>query len=167
MSVRTKDIPLELPLIPIRNRVIFPGSVVRLNIGRAKSLKIVEHINRGLKRTRGGGFSNDGSGNGGEDAAGAAGGAGAGANAKSVLSPKDNVFVALATIRSPSPSSSEEENKDGPSSSSSAAGPPIYPVGVVVRVAQMSRAGKELWTMLVEGVIRFEVSEFTQANPFW
>ena len=42
--MRQEIVSNELPLIPIRNRVLFPGSVVRLNIGRPKSLKVVHWL---------------------------------------------------------------------------------------------------------------------------
>ena len=45
--------------------------------------------------------------------------------------------------------------------------PQVYPVGVIVRVSQLKRAGKALFTMLVEGVCRFELLRVVQSEPFW
>ena len=38
---RRHVVPPQLPLLPIRNRVLLPGSLLRLNIGRPKSVQLV------------------------------------------------------------------------------------------------------------------------------
>jgi len=37
-------IPSELPLLPLRNTVIFPHQIVPLSVGRAKSLRVIEDV---------------------------------------------------------------------------------------------------------------------------
>ena len=38
------NVPSELPLLPIKNRVLLPGSALKLAIGRAKSVSLVESL---------------------------------------------------------------------------------------------------------------------------
>ncbi len=40
------DIPDELPLLPIRNAVLFPGGVAPFDVGRPGSLRLIEHTER-------------------------------------------------------------------------------------------------------------------------
>src|SRR4026207_255838 len=42
-------IPQMLPILPIRNIVVFPGTVMPLNIGRAKSKSLLEEVMPGDK----------------------------------------------------------------------------------------------------------------------
>lgn len=37
------QIPDTLPILPLRNTVLFPGVIIPINIGRAKSLKLIKH----------------------------------------------------------------------------------------------------------------------------
>jgi len=41
-NLQQKDIPETLPLLPLRNMVLFPGVVMSVSIGRVKSLKLVK-----------------------------------------------------------------------------------------------------------------------------
>lgn len=36
--------PETLPLLPLRNSVVFPASVVPINVGRARSVRLVEEL---------------------------------------------------------------------------------------------------------------------------
>jgi ATP-dependent Lon protease len=38
------ETPESLPLLPLRNSVLFPASVVPINVGRARSVRLVEHL---------------------------------------------------------------------------------------------------------------------------
>ncbi|MBR3946811.1 MAG: LON peptidase substrate-binding domain-containing protein, partial [Bacteroidales bacterium] len=41
-----KDLPEFLPILPLRNSVLFPGVVFPINIGRQKSFKLIREIQR-------------------------------------------------------------------------------------------------------------------------
>src|SRR3954470_2807877 len=42
-------IPNELPILPIRNIVVFPGTVIPLNVGRQKSKNLLDEVMPGEK----------------------------------------------------------------------------------------------------------------------
>jgi len=42
-------IPSEIPLLPLRNTVIYPHQIVPLSVGRPKSLRVIEEVTRGDK----------------------------------------------------------------------------------------------------------------------
>ncbi|GAB4376508.1 MAG: endopeptidase La [Salibacteraceae bacterium] len=44
-----QDIPTELPILPVRNTVLFPGVVIPITIGRDKSIKLVKDAYSGDK----------------------------------------------------------------------------------------------------------------------
>lgn len=46
-SLDLKDIPEELPILPVRNTVLFPGVVLPITVGRSKSIKLVKKAYRG------------------------------------------------------------------------------------------------------------------------
>ena len=41
------DFPDELPILPVRNTVLFPGVVIPITVGRPKSVKLVKKANKG------------------------------------------------------------------------------------------------------------------------
>ena len=41
--------PNELPILPLRNNVLFPGVVIPITVGRDKSIKLIQEANRGNK----------------------------------------------------------------------------------------------------------------------
>lgn len=43
-GLEQKDIPGTLPILPLRNMVLFPGVVMSVSIGRVKSLKLVKEV---------------------------------------------------------------------------------------------------------------------------
>ncbi len=43
------DVPRELPVLPVRNVVVFPGTVVPLSIGREKSKRLIDAVLAGSK----------------------------------------------------------------------------------------------------------------------
>ena len=36
------EIPDQLPILPLRNSVLFPGSIIPIDVGRRKSVRLVE-----------------------------------------------------------------------------------------------------------------------------
>lgn len=43
---KPQDLPGELPVLPLRNSVFFPGAVMPLTIGRAKTIRLIEEATR-------------------------------------------------------------------------------------------------------------------------
>jgi ATP-dependent Lon protease len=41
--------PEELPILPLRNNVLFPGVVIPITVGRDKSIKLIQEANKGSK----------------------------------------------------------------------------------------------------------------------
>jgi ATP-dependent Lon protease len=41
--------PEVLPLLPLRNTVLFPGVVIPITVGRDKSIRLVQEANKGNK----------------------------------------------------------------------------------------------------------------------
>uniref|UniRef100_UPI00404BA02B endopeptidase La n=1 Tax=Fulvivirga sp. TaxID=1931237 RepID=UPI00404BA02B len=46
-NFETDDLPEELPILPIRNTVLFPGVVIPITVGRQKSIRLVKKAYRG------------------------------------------------------------------------------------------------------------------------
>lgn len=44
--MRTQDYPSELPILPIRNTVLFPGVVLPITVGRDKSIKLIQEAHK-------------------------------------------------------------------------------------------------------------------------
>ena len=44
-----KEIPEELPILPLRNTVLFPGVMIPITVGREKSTKLIEDVKNGNK----------------------------------------------------------------------------------------------------------------------
>ena len=45
-EMKATDLPGELPILPLRNSVFFPGAVMPLTIGRAKTIRLIEEVTR-------------------------------------------------------------------------------------------------------------------------
>lgn len=43
------EVPEELPILPLRNTVLFPGVILPITVGREKSLRLLEEANKGNK----------------------------------------------------------------------------------------------------------------------
>ncbi|NJM93935.1 MAG: endopeptidase La, partial [Cytophagales bacterium] len=46
-QARTDDYPAELPILPIKNTVLFPGVVIPITVGRQKSIRLIKRAYRG------------------------------------------------------------------------------------------------------------------------
>ena len=46
LSSEEGELPKSLPLMPLRNTVLFPGVIVPISVGRDKSLKLVKDVQR-------------------------------------------------------------------------------------------------------------------------
>jgi ATP-dependent Lon protease len=44
-----EEIPVELPILPLRNTVLFPGVVIPITVGRDKSIRLIKDANKGNK----------------------------------------------------------------------------------------------------------------------
>ena len=158
MSIYVED-EKELPLLGIRRRVLFPGLMLRLTIGRPKSVRLVtdsfwDAKNRSFKKD-------------------------------SMIF----VCTVVNTASSPNSSSNastadmnEKDKKGGalPEQQAQALKKRtipdaekelIYEVGTVARVLQLSRVNNSetqtsQFTMLVEGMYRARLSDFVRVEPF-
>ncbi len=48
-SVNNQEFPNDLPILPLRNNVLFPGVVIPITVGRDKSIKLIQEANKGNK----------------------------------------------------------------------------------------------------------------------
>ena len=48
-EIRKEDVPDELPILPLRNTVLFPGVVIPITAGRDQSIKLIKEANKGDK----------------------------------------------------------------------------------------------------------------------
>ena len=48
-NVNKQVFPEELPILPLRNNVLFPGVVIPITVGRDKSIKLIQEANKGNK----------------------------------------------------------------------------------------------------------------------
>ncbi len=48
-EIRQEEIPASLPILPLRNTVLFPGVVIPITAGRDKSIKLIDDANKGGK----------------------------------------------------------------------------------------------------------------------
>jgi len=48
-TMRNQDFPEEIPILPLRNNVLFPGVVIPITVGRDKSIRLIQDANKGAK----------------------------------------------------------------------------------------------------------------------
>ncbi len=48
-KMNNEDVPEILPILPLRNTVLFPGVVIPITVGRDKSIALIKDVNRGNK----------------------------------------------------------------------------------------------------------------------
>jgi ATP-dependent Lon protease len=49
VDFKKSELPKELPILPLRNTVLFPGVIIPITVGREKSIKLIQEVNRGDK----------------------------------------------------------------------------------------------------------------------
>ena len=49
IDLQKSDIPEELPILPLRNTVLFPGVILPITVGRTKSIRLIKEIYSGNK----------------------------------------------------------------------------------------------------------------------
>lgn len=104
-------LPSELPILPLRNSVFFPGAVMPLTIGRNKTIRLIEEATQ------------------------------------------EKSFLGIVTQKAP--------EIDDPSSGD------LYQIGTVARIIKLARTGKDGFNIVVEGISRFRVDEYSQKDPFF
>ncbi len=103
-------IPEELPVLTLRNTVLFPGSIVPLGIGRPKTVRLVEE------------------------------------------SIKENGLVAVVAQRDP------EVDDPVPAD--------LYTMGCAARLVKLVKASKDNFSVVVQGLSRVRLNEYTQSLPY-
>jgi ATP-dependent Lon protease len=48
-SITNEKVPDVLPILPLRNTVLFPGVVIPITVGRDKSIQLIKDYNKGDK----------------------------------------------------------------------------------------------------------------------
>ena len=48
-EIKNEEVPEVLPILPLRNTVLFPGVVIPITAGRDQSIKLIKEANRGNK----------------------------------------------------------------------------------------------------------------------
>jgi ATP-dependent Lon protease len=105
------EIPDTLPILPLRNSVLFPGAIIPIDVGRRKSVRLVEDAIAKERPVIG------------------------------ILTQKD--------ARTEDPGSGD-----------------LYMVGCAARILKVIKLAKDNFSVILQGVSRFEVSGFDGAEPF-
>ncbi len=48
-KLNAEEIPAEIPILPLKNTVLFPGVVIPITVGRDKSIKLIKDAYQGNK----------------------------------------------------------------------------------------------------------------------
>ncbi len=105
------EIPESLPILPLRNSVLFPGAIIPIDVGRRKSVRLVEDAIAKERPVIG------------------------------ILTQKD--------ARTEDPGSSD-----------------LYLVGCAARILKVIKLAKDNFSVILQGVSRFEVASFDGNEPF-
>jgi ATP-dependent Lon protease len=105
------EIPDTLPVLPLRNSVLFPGAIIPIDVGRRKSVRLVEDAIAKERPVIG------------------------------ILTQKD--------ARTEDPGAGD-----------------LYMVGCAARILKVIKLAKDNFSVILQGVSRFEVSTFDGAEPF-
>ena len=107
---QTWEIPDELPILPLKDTVIYPLTAAPLAVGQERSLRLIEHALAGDR------------------------------------------LVGLVAVREPGVERGEPENS--------------YTVGALAQMSQVLRIPDGTVRLLVKGLQRIRVGEYTQREPF-
>jgi len=110
ISQRIHTIPEELPVLPVRDAVIFPNAVIPLNVGRESSVKLINDVQQG-----------------------------------------DGMLVVLTQ---------RDKRVDSPAPSD------LYEIGTVSMVHRAMKTPEGNLFLIIMGVARVRVEEFTQFEPY-
>ncbi|GBG30900.1 Lon protease-like, mitochondrial [Hondaea fermentalgiana] len=152
--------PTQLPLLTIRRRVLVPGVLLRLQIGRPNSVRLVESIwDSSTRSFKKGALLAVSTVKTESDAASSS----SGASAKKAIGDKNNNKDAGAGAEPLEVVDMPGASEDGPTS--------CYKAGTVARVLQLSKInGKDSsnfqFTLLVEGLSRMSVEEIVRTEPY-
>src|SRR6187200_49318 len=105
------EIPDTLPILPLRNSVLFPGAIIPIDVGRRKSVRLVEDAIAKERPVIG------------------------------ILTQKD--------ARTEDPGAGD-----------------LYMVGCAARILKVTKLAKDNFSVILQGVTRFEVNGFDGAEPF-
>ncbi|HEY4238671.1 MAG TPA: endopeptidase La [Kofleriaceae bacterium] len=105
------EIPDTLPILPLRNSVLFPGAIIPIDVGRRKSVRLVEDAIAKERPVIG------------------------------ILTQKD--------ARTEDPGSGD-----------------LYMIGCAARILKVIKLAKDNFSVILQGVSRFEVTAFDGAEPF-
>ncbi|MEO0310613.1 MAG: Lon protease, partial [Bacteroidota bacterium] len=47
--INSQELPAELPILPLRNTVLFPGVIIPITVGRDKSITLIKEAYKGNK----------------------------------------------------------------------------------------------------------------------
>src|SRR5512134_2953912 len=105
------EIPDSLPILPLRNSVLFPGSIIPIDVGRRKSVRLVEDAIA-----------------------------------------KERPVIGILTQR--------DARTEDPGAGD------LYMVGCAARILKVIKLAKDNFSVILQGVSRFEVTAFEGAEPF-
>ena len=105
------EVPENLSILPLRNSVLFPGSIIPIDVGRKKSVRLVEEA---ISKER---------------------------PAIGILTQKD--------ARTEDPADAD-----------------LYRVGCAARILKVIKLAKDNFSVILQGVSRIRILEFTQQEPF-
>jgi ATP-dependent Lon protease len=105
------EIPDVLPVLPLRNSVLFPGSIIPIDVGRRKSVRLVEDAIA-----------------------------------------KERPVIGILTQR--------DARTEDPASSD------LYTVGCAARILKVIKLAKDNFSVILQGVSRFDVTGFDGNEPF-
>src|SRR5215210_2860844 len=105
------EIPDVLPILPLRNSVLFPGSIIPIDVGRRKSVRLVEDAIA-----------------------------------------KERPVIGILTQR--------DARTEDPTSGD------LFTVGCAARILKVIKLAKDNFSVILQGVSRFDVQAFEGTEPF-